>query len=217
MYLSDSDSEDITVTPSEVCEYRDFPAPVVSVNIVVNDGLLIGALVVSDPVTQLLESLLLEERGKVIVAKDTEALRALWPIINGHSKRESINDMGSQIVAMAKAVAIQLGVAWDLDFRIKMQSANGQVELSEGLARNIPFQLGEVTAYLQVHVINNPAYEVLLGRPFDVLTKTISETLPDGGMLITVTDPNTGKRSTIPMFERGKGPVAKGPASEGFH
>ena len=74
----------------------------------------------------------------------------LWPIINGHSKRESINDMGSQIVAMAKAVAIQLGVAWDPDFRIKMQSANGQVELSEGLARNISFQLGEVTAYLQV-------------------------------------------------------------------
>ena len=31
--------------------------------------------------------------------------------------------------------------------------------------------------YLQVHVINNPAYEVLLGRPFDVLTKTISEML----------------------------------------
>ena len=91
--------------------------------------------------------------------------------------------MGSQIVAMAKAVAIQLGVAWDPDFRIKMQSANGQVELSKGLARNISFQLGEVTVYLQVHVINNPAYEVLLGRPFDVLTKTISETLPDGGML----------------------------------
>ena len=35
-------------------------------------------------------------------------------------------------------------------------------------------------------------------------------------MLITVTDPNTGKRSTILTFERGKGPVAKGPASEGF-
>ena len=47
-----------------------------------------------DPVTQLLESLPLEEQGKVIVAKDSEALQALWPIINGHSKRESINDMG---------------------------------------------------------------------------------------------------------------------------
>ena len=69
---------------------------------------------------------------------------------------------------------------------------------------------------MQVHVINNPAYEVLLGHPFDVLTKTILETLPDSGMLIMVTDPNTGKRSTSPTFERGKGPVAKGPASEGF-
>ena len=44
-----------------------------------------------------------------------------------------------------------------------MQNANGQVELSKGLMRNISFQLGEVTVYLQVHVIN-PAYKVLLGR-----------------------------------------------------
>ncbi len=123
--------------------------------------------------------------------------------------------MGSQIVAMAKAIAIQLGVAWNPDFRIKMQSVNGQVELSEGLARNVLFQL-EVTMYLQVHVINNPAYEVLLGRLFDVLTKTVSETLPDGGMLITITDPNTGKRSTVPTFERGKGPDVKAQTSEGF-
>ena len=116
MYLSDLDSEDIAVMPSEVHKYRDFPAPVVSVNIVVNNGLPISALVILDPVTQLLESLPLEEGGKVIVAKDIEALRVLWPIINGHSKRESVNDMGLQIVAMAKAMAIQLGVTWDPDF-----------------------------------------------------------------------------------------------------
>ena len=74
MYLSDLDSEDIAVMPSEVHKYRDFPAPVVSVNIVVNNGLPISALVILDPVTQLLESLPLEEGGKVIVAKDIEAL-----------------------------------------------------------------------------------------------------------------------------------------------
>ena len=74
MYLSDSDSEDLAVMPSEVCKYRDFPVPVISVDIVAKNILLIGALVVSDLVTQLLESLPLEEQGKVIVAKDTEAL-----------------------------------------------------------------------------------------------------------------------------------------------
>ena len=118
---------------------------------------------------------------------------------------------------MAKQVAMQLGVSWDPDLRIKMQSANGQLELSEGLARNVSFRLGEVVAYLQVHVLNNPAYEVLLGRPFEVLTKTVAETLPNGEMLITLTDPNTGKRSTIPTFERGKGPATSAQNSEDFH
>lgn len=88
----------------------------------------------------------------MIVSKDSEALQALWLIINRHLKQECINDMGSQIVLMAKAIAIQLGVAWNPDFRIKMQSVNGQVELSKGLTRNVSFQLEEVTIYLQVRV-----------------------------------------------------------------
>ena len=69
------------------------------------------------------------------------------------------------------------------------------------MAKNISFQMREVTAYLWVHVLNNPAYDVLLGRPFEVLTKSVAETLPNGKMLLTVTNPNTGKRSTIPTFE----------------
>ena len=98
-----------------------------------------------------------------------------------------------------------------------MQSANSQVELSEGLAKNITFKMGEVTAYLQVHVLNNPAYDVLLRRPFEVLTKSVAETLPNGEMLLTVTDPNTGKRLTILTFEQGKGPNVQALPSEDFH
>ena len=163
--MSGSDDEDVLdVKPEEVCKYRDFSVPVLSVNVTLDTGVPPGALVVLDPVTQFLESWPPEERKKVMVAKDSESLHTIWPLINGHSKQESISDAGSQIVAMAKHIAIKLEIPWDPDLRIRMQSANSQVELSEGLAKNISFKMGEVTAYLQVHVLNNPAYDMLLRR-----------------------------------------------------
>ena len=75
--------------------------PVVSINLTLDAGVPPGALVVLDPVTQFLESLPPEERKKVIVVKDLKSLCTIWLLINGHSKQESIGDVGSQIVAMA--------------------------------------------------------------------------------------------------------------------
>jgi len=37
-----------------------------------------------------------------------------------------------------------------------MQSVNRTVERTLGLARNVPFSFGEITIYLQVHVIKDP-------------------------------------------------------------
>ena len=109
-YLSDSDDEEVLeVKPEEVQEYRDFPVPVVSVNLTLDAGVPLGALIVSDPVTQFLESLPPEERKKVIVVKDSESLHTIWLLIHGHSKQESISDVGSQIVAMAKHIRDPLG------------------------------------------------------------------------------------------------------------
>ncbi len=72
-----------------------------------------------------------------------------------------------------------------------MQSVSNQLDLSEGLAKNASFKFGEVIAYLQVHILKNPAYEVPLGRQFNVLTKLTPKTNLNGGLTITITDPNT--------------------------
>ena len=85
-----------------------------------------------------------------------------------------------------------------------MQSANKDVELTLGLARNVPFSLGSITVYLQVHIIRDPAYQVLLGRPFDTLTESSVQNYVDGQQTLTITDPNSGTRCTIPTYERGK-------------
>ncbi|EPS92720.1 hypothetical protein FOMPIDRAFT_1078700, partial [Fomitopsis schrenkii] len=54
-----------------------------------------------------------------------------------------------------------------------MQSANGGVDRSLGLVKNVPCQIGPITLYLQIHVIQRASYDVLLGRPFDVITESV--------------------------------------------
>jgi hypothetical protein len=80
-------------------------------------------------------------------------------------------DPGSEIVSVAKCVVEWLGLSWDLDITIYMQSANTQLKQSAGLAHNVRFTFGDIYVYLQVHVIETTAYDILLGRPFDILTR----------------------------------------------
>ena len=60
--------------------------------------------------------------------------------------------------------------------------------------------------YLQVHIITDPAYKVLLGRPFDVLTKSVVHSYKDGGQTLVIADPNSRQRCLLPTYERGKPP-----------
>lgn len=136
-------------------------------------------------------------------AGESASLKCVHPLINGTGEEESILDDGSQIVSMSQAVAEGLGVSWDPDTCIYMQSANGQSEKSVGLARNVPFSFGDWSVYLQVHIIRAPAYKILLGRPFSILTASSVENSTDGGQRLTLTDPATRKRVTVPTFDRG--------------
>ena len=56
--------------------------------------------------------------------------------------------------------------------------------------------------YLQVHVISLPAYNVLLGQPFDILTESMVRNFANEDQTITIQDPNTGKRITVPTRPR---------------
>ncbi|SJL18060.1 uncharacterized protein ARMOST_21632 [Armillaria ostoyae] len=210
----DATSKDLSLE-SDAIDIRDLPSATFMAA-QFNIGLMpAGSLIMANPYLQYLDSLVPGEKPKqVIVAKDSA-------IINGTGEEESVADGGSQLVSMASAIATKLGVAWDPDITIHMQSMNGQLEKTLGLARNVPFLFDDITVYLQVHIIASPAYKVLLGRPFDVLTKSVIRNQADGGQIITITDPNTSRRCTIPTFLRGGPPrVAKAApktTEEGFH
>jgi len=120
---------------------------------------------------------------------------------------ESLLDGGSQIVAMVVGIAGNLAVSWDPDIKIQMQSMNKTVEETLGLAKDVPFIFGNITVYLQVHILTDTTYKVLLGRPFDVLTESIIHNHRDGGQTVIVTDPNTRRRCVLPTYERGRPPT----------
>ncbi len=143
------------------------------------------------------------DKAKLHVAKESYALRAVLPLVNNHLKVESIIDPGCQIIAMSEDVCHELALAYDPSIVLHMESANGTVDPSLGLARNIPFLIGPITVYLQVHVIRSPAYDILLGRPFDVLTESVVRNFRNEDQTITIHDPNSGQIATIPTIRRG--------------
>ncbi|KAG6870304.1 hypothetical protein C0995_013930, partial [Termitomyces sp. Mi166 len=144
-----------------------------------------------------------EHRASLCVAKDTDLLRAIMAVIDRKEEVECIVDSGSQIVSMLEEIAHHLGLVYDPMVVLNMQSANGAIDQLRGLARNVPCTIAGLTIYLQVHVISQPAYDILLGKPFDVLTRSVVRTLSAHEMVIMITNPNGGDSRTIATFERG--------------
>ncbi|KAG6870382.1 hypothetical protein C0995_013383, partial [Termitomyces sp. Mi166 len=77
-----------------------------------------------------------EHHASLCVAKDTDSLRAIMVVIDGKEEVECIVDSGSQIVSMSEEIAHHLGLVYDPTVVLNMQSANGAIDQSQGLARN---------------------------------------------------------------------------------
>jgi len=177
-----------------------------------------GVIIAGDPVMQYLSSLAQGETPKQLYAlRDSFALRSVYPIINNIGTEEALLDSGSQIVSMSRDTAVLLGLTWNPAITINMQSAQGHIEKTLGLSKNVPFQFGEITILLQVHIINKPAYKILLGRPFDALTESEVKNERDGAQTITLTDPTSQARVVLPTYPRGSAPKdSKGATSSSF-
>jgi hypothetical protein len=164
------------------------------------------AIVVDDPFDRYYRTLPAGEQpdpGRLIVAKESLALRSIMPLVDNQLKVEAILDPGCQIIAMSEDVCHELALPYDPTIVLHMQSANGTVDPSLGLARNVAFLIGTLTFYMQVHVIRKPAYDILFGRPFDVLTESVVRNFRNEDQTITVHDPNTMRVATIPTISRG--------------
>jgi hypothetical protein len=115
---------------------------------------------------------------------------------------ECILDPGCQIITMSASRCNELGLAYDPSIRLNMQSANGNCNLSLGLACNVPFLISSLTFYLQVHIVQSPAYDVLLGWPFNILTESVIQNSANEDQSITIHNLNTSRKITIPTVPR---------------
>jgi hypothetical protein len=159
------------------------------------------ATVIADPY----EAYLREHKNSepdMVVAAESNALHAILPVIDSQDRVEAILDPGCQIVAMSEEVSNALALPYDPTIRLNMVSANGGIDQSLGLARNVPFLVGDIVLYLQVHVLRAPAYDILLGRPFDVLTQSVVWNFSDENQTVTILDPDTGRKATVPTIPR---------------
>ena len=144
-----------------------------------------------------------ERRKLIIVAGRSSSLRCIRAKINNQEGiTEAILDSGCQIVAIDQQVAVDLNLTWDPTVTIRMQDVHGGLEETVGLARNVPFKIGEITIYLQLHVQRSAPFLVLIGRPFDVLTESVIKNHANGNQEVTITDPNTGNKCTLATYIR---------------
>ena len=129
-------------------------------------------------------------------------LRVIFPTFAAGVEPECILDGGAQIVAMRRDVWELTGAPLTANKAMTMESANAGMVKTLGLVENHPVRLGPITVYLQIQVIENAPFEVLLGRPFfDVLS--CSEVSQAGGSHeIHVTDPKTGTPYVFPTEPR---------------
>jgi len=164
-----------------------------------------GSLIVPDPYETYLRTLPAGAvPDRLVVAKESSALRSIHPLVDHQQHVEAILDPGSQIIAMAEEVCFDLGLAYDPTVILNMQSANGEVDQSLGLARNVPIGVGDITLYIQIHIIRSPAYDILLSRPFDILTESVVRNFANEEQTVTIFDPNSGRRATVPTSPRSR-------------
>ncbi|KXN87764.1 hypothetical protein AN958_08148 [Leucoagaricus sp. SymC.cos] len=136
-------------------------------------------------------------------------LRVIPALINKVHEEEALLDSGSQIISMSREAASTCKITSDPELTINMQSANGQITKTCGLAKNVPFNFGNVTIHLQVHVMEQAPYRVLLGRPFNVITESQIVNSTEGHQFISITDPNTGECTSLSTYPQGYLPRAQ--------
>ena len=74
---------------------------------------------------------------------------------------EAIINPSSQVITMLEKTCNMLGLIYNPNVHLHMQSANGKVDKMLGLAWNMLMLIGETMLYVQVHVVCQLAYVMI--------------------------------------------------------
>lgn len=139
----------------------------------------------------------LEKYDPQLLTPASLPLRVIFPTFALGVQPECILDGGAQVVVTRKDIWQKLRALAYLDCAISIQSTNSQTTTTFGLVPDHPVQLGPITIYLQIQVVEEAPFEVLLGRPFFDITSCSEVSTSGGGHEIQVKDPKTGASLTF--------------------
>ena len=120
-----------------------------------------GAIIIEDPYKVYLYTALEDRSSDCLTI--TKELSALRPLINHNQYVESVLNPGSQVIAISEAACHALALIYDPHTHLCMQLANHEVDETLGLTHNVPILIGDITLYIQFHIVRNPAYDICLG------------------------------------------------------
>lgn len=154
-----------------------------------------------------------EEAGRV-VADAFCPLRVVKARVAGLKEYECILDTGASIVVMNEPVWREIAVGLDPTKTATMQSANSSQDSTLGCLTDVEFEIGGVVLHLQVQVVKQAPFDILLGQPFFQLGACEFKAFTTAGPTLTIHDPNSDKVVTVPAAIRS--PADGKRKAEGF-
>ncbi|KAL5514796.1 hypothetical protein ACEPAG_2112 [Sanghuangporus baumii] len=118
---------------------------------------------------------------------------------------KALLDSGSTFVAMPKDVWKDLGSPTIMSQAITVETANRQISQSAGLIPQVRLTIGSFSIVLQVQVVEQAPFQLLLGQPFFVHTRAQVVDETDDNQTLYVTNPDTNETMSIPTVRRAAG------------
>lgn len=99
----------------------------------------------------------------------------LWGLLNGHPTL-AVPDTGSNVMLVSRKYAKEAGLAVDWDYsKLEVEYADGSTDWTSGVARDVPWTVGETTIRCDFHVLDSLSVEVVLSNDYlydmDVFSK----------------------------------------------
>ena len=149
------------------------------------------------------EFIVRDDKGHV-VAKTSLPLHVLDGTLNDRLHVECLLDQGAQIVAIRHDLWEVLGVPVWPDLATMLKAANKSKEDTLGVVENARLKVGGMEFRLQIHVVGDAPFDILLGWPFFALASCITRDQMSGDQSVTLTDPNSGVQFMMPTRQRSR-------------
>ena len=143
------------------------------------------------------EFIVRDDEGHVVV-KTSLPLHALDRTLNDRLRVECLLDQGAQIIAIRHDLWEALGVLVQLDLATMLEAANKSKEDTLGVIENARLKVGGMEFHLQIHVVGDAPFDILLGQPFFALASCITRDQMSSDQSVTLTDPNSGVQFMMP-------------------